>query len=64
VEPELVFTLAFEGLQRSSRHRSGLAVRFPRILRWRRDKPAPSADTLERALELLEAVTSPPASRP
>jgi DNA ligase-1 len=64
VEPELVFTLAFEGLQRSSRHRSGLAVRFPRILRWRRDRSAPSADTLERALELLEAVAPPPGHRP
>ncbi|MEB3321299.1 MAG: ATP-dependent DNA ligase, partial [Synechococcaceae cyanobacterium] len=40
VEPVQVFELAFEGLQRSSRHRSGLAVRFPRIRRWRRDKPA------------------------
>ena len=34
-EPELVFELAFEGIQRSPRHKSGIAVRFPRILRWR-----------------------------
>ncbi len=64
VEPVQVFTLAFEGLQRSSRHRSGLAVRFPRIQRWRRDKPAQDADTLERALELLDAVATPPESHP
>lgn len=53
VEPLLVFTLGFEGLQRSSRHRSGLAVRFPRILRWRRDRSAESADRLEAAWALL-----------
>jgi len=46
VEPTQVFELAFEGLQRSARHRSGVATRFPRILRWRRDKPAAEADTL------------------
>jgi DNA ligase-1 len=53
VAPELVFELAFEGLQPSSRHKSGIAVRFPRISRWRRDKPAAEADTLEAALALL-----------
>jgi DNA ligase-1 len=47
VEPVQVFELAFEGVQRSSRHRSGIAVRFPRILRWRHDKPAAEADRLE-----------------
>lgn len=46
VEPRLVFELAFEGLQRSTRHKSGLAVRFPRMARWRQDKPAAEADTL------------------
>ena len=35
VKPELVFELAFEGIQRSSRHKSGVAVRFPRMARWR-----------------------------
>ena len=35
VQPELVFEIAFEGIQESSRHKSGLAVRFPRIARWR-----------------------------
>jgi DNA ligase-1 len=53
VEPLQVFELAFEGIQRSSRHKSGLAVRFPRISRWRRDKPAEEADTLGSALALL-----------
>ena len=47
VEPALVFELAFEGLQVSARHKSGIAVRFPRILRWRTDKVARDADTLE-----------------
>jgi DNA ligase-1 len=46
VKPELVFEIAFEGIQASSRHRSGVAVRFPRIVRWRRDKPTAEADTL------------------
>jgi DNA ligase-1 len=53
VQPLQVFELAFEGLQRSSRHKSGIAVRFPRIARWRRDKPAREADTLAGALALL-----------
>jgi DNA ligase-1 len=46
VEPTHVFELGFERIARSTRHRSGVAVRFPRILRWRRDKPAREADTL------------------
>ncbi len=53
VKPELVFELAFEGIRRSSRHKSGVAVRFPRILRWRRDKPPAEADTLETVRALL-----------
>jgi DNA ligase-1 len=53
VRPELVFELAFEGIQPSPRHRSGLAVRFPRILRWRTDKPAAEADTVDTLLSLL-----------
>jgi DNA ligase-1 len=47
VEPVHVFELGFEGVQRSSRHKSGVAVRFPRILRWRTDKPAAEADRLD-----------------
>ena len=46
VEPLQVFELAFEGVNRSARHKSGIAVRFPRILRWRTDKPAAEADRL------------------
>ncbi len=53
VKPELVFELAFEGIQRSTRHKSGIAVRFPRIVRWRRDKPASEADTLNTVKALL-----------
>ena len=53
VKPELVFELAFEGLNRSKRHKSGVAVRFPRILRWRTDKPASDADTLDTLRVLL-----------
>ena len=54
VKPELVFELAFEGIQRSSRHRSGIAVRFPRMARWRHDKPAGQADTIDTIRALLK----------
>ena len=47
VSPLHVFELGFEGVNRSSRHKSGVAVRFPRILRWREDKPASEADRLD-----------------
>jgi DNA ligase-1 len=53
VQPVQVFELAFEGINRSPRHRSGVALRFPRIARWRTDKPAAEADTLERLQALL-----------
>ena len=53
VKPELVFELAFEGIQKSSRHRSGIAVRFPRMARWRKDKPAAEADSIETIRGLL-----------
>jgi DNA ligase 1 len=59
VKPELVFELAFEGLNRSKRHKSGIAVRFPRILRWRTDKLAVEADTLDSVRALL--TPEPPA---
>ena len=55
VKPELVFELGFEGIQASTRHKSGVAVRFPRILRWRTDKKPEEADTLERVKALLKA---------
>lgn len=54
VTPALVFEIAFEGIQRSSRHKSGVALRFPRILRIR-DKRPEEADTLESVLSLLPA---------
>jgi DNA ligase-1 len=60
VEPVQVFELGFEGIARSTRHRSGIAVRFPRMLRWRKDKPAREADTLETVRALLR--DEPPAN--
>lgn len=53
VNPELVFELAFESVQESTRHKAGLAVRFPRMSRWRRDKRPEDADTLESLRALL-----------
>jgi DNA ligase-1 len=55
VKPELVFELAFENIQRSNRHKSGLAVRFPRIARWRHDKRPEDANTLDEVRALLPA---------
>ena len=55
VTPTLVFELGFEGIARSPRHKSGIAVRFPRMLRWRTDKPVAEADTLQT----LEALLAP-----
>jgi DNA ligase-1 len=52
----LVFEVAFEGLQRSTRHRSGVAMRFPRINRIRWDKPAAEADTMDVMWALLERI--------
>ena len=54
VTPALVFELGFEGIQRSPRHKSGIAVRFPRILRWRHDKSVDEADTLDALHALLD----------
>ena len=53
VTPSLVFELGFEGIQKSPRHKSGIAVRFPRMLRLRGDKRVDEADTLERLHEML-----------
>ena len=55
VKPEQVFELHFEGIQPSSRHKSGVAVRFPRMARWREDKRAEDADTLSTLRSLMEA---------
>ncbi len=59
VRPELVFELHFEAIQRSARHRSGIAVRFPRINQWRRDKKPAEADTLETLQALAAALDRP-----
>lgn len=53
VQPTLVFELGFEGIALSTRHKSGVAVRFPRMLRWRHDKPVEEADTLDILQGLL-----------
>lgn len=58
VKPELVFEIAFEGIQASNRHKSGVALRFPRILRWRHDKKAEEADTIEQLRDLLKVYTA------
>lgn len=55
VKPELVFEIGFEGINKSTRHKSGIAVRFPRMLRFRKDKPAKEADTLENLKGILES---------
>jgi DNA ligase-1 len=54
VRPTLVFELGFEGIGRSTRHKSGVAVRFPRMLRIRDDKPLHEADTLPTLLAMIE----------
>lgn len=53
VKAELVFEIAFEGIAKSTRHKSGIALRFPRIKRWRKDKPASEANTLNDLKVLL-----------
>ena len=58
VKPEQVFELAFEGIQPSPRHKSGVAVRFPRIARWRTDKKPTDADTLDTLRALLRAAVT------
>jgi DNA ligase-1 len=55
VAPELVFEIAFDAVQRSTRHKSGVAMRFPRIHRIRWDKPASEADRLETLAAMIEA---------
>ena len=60
LRPTLVFELAFEGIARSPRHKCGVALRFPRILRVRHDKPLHEADTLA----LLEGLVTRPVGSP
>ena len=54
VKPELVFEIAFEGIAASRRHKSGVALRFPRMLRWRHDKKPDEINTLEDLQQMLE----------
>ncbi|MEQ5870315.1 ATP-dependent DNA ligase [Sagittula sp. NFXS13] len=54
VKPEHVFEIAFEGIQESPRHKSGIALRFPRMSRWRRDKPVNEANSLNDLKSLLK----------
>ena len=54
VKPELVFEIAFEGIAASSRHKSGVALRFPRMSRWRQDKKVEEINTLEDLKKMLE----------
>lgn len=54
VTPELVFEIAFEGINKSTRHKSGIALRFPRIKRWRKDKNKEEANTLTDLQQLLD----------
>jgi DNA ligase-1 len=58
VKPEVVLEVAFDGVQKSPRHKSGFALRFPRIVRWRKDKTVEEADTLDRVRELYETSLS------
>jgi len=58
VDPELVFEIAFEGINESDRHKSGIALRFPRMHRWRTDKQPADADTLESLQTLLRTTTA------
>ncbi|HUH17959.1 ATP-dependent DNA ligase [Albibacterium sp.] len=58
VKPELVFEIAFEGINKSTRHKSGVALRFPRIARWREDKPAIEANTKDDLVAILNSVHS------
>ncbi|MGO4761965.1 ATP-dependent DNA ligase [Cupriavidus sp. 2KB_3] len=59
VTPTQVFELGFEGISRSGRHKSGIAVRFPRMLRWRTDKPIEEADTLATLEAMLPGAARP-----
>ena len=54
VPPTHVFEIAFEGIQASPRHKSGIALRFPRMLRWRQDKPVSEINTLDDLKQMLD----------
>ena len=55
VTPKLVFEIGFEGIAESTRHKSGFATRFPRILRWRHDKPMEEANSVEDLKSLISS---------
>jgi len=57
LKPEMVFEISFEKIQISKRHKSGIAVRFPRITKWRKDKKVNDADSLENAYELMKKIS-------
>jgi DNA ligase-1 len=59
VKPELVFEIGFEGIAPSGRHKSGISLRFPRMLRWRQDKPAAEANTLDDLRGILDLFLNP-----
>jgi DNA ligase-1 len=59
VDASMVFELGFEGIGKSPRHKSGIAVRFPRMLRWRQDKTVAEADTLQTLMGLLPGQDAP-----
>ncbi|MEI2748102.1 MAG: hypothetical protein V9E88_05020 [Ferruginibacter sp.] len=54
VKPELVFEIAFEGIAASNRHKSGVALRFPRMSRWRKDKTVSDINTIEDLKQMLQ----------
>ncbi|HEU0122660.1 MAG TPA: ATP-dependent DNA ligase [Bryobacteraceae bacterium] len=58
VKPQVVLEVAFDGIQKSPRHKSGYALRFPRIVRWRTDKTPEEADTMERVQQLFDSVST------
>ncbi len=57
LKPEMVFEISFEKIQISKRHKSGIAVRFPRITKWRKDKKINDADSLENAYKLMKNIS-------
>ena len=57
LKPEMVFEISFEKIQISKRHKSGIAVRFPRITKWRKDKKINDADSLDNAYKLMKKIS-------
>ncbi len=57
LKPEMVFEISFEKIQISNRHKSGIAVRFPRITKWRKDKKINDADSIENAYKLMKKIS-------